>query len=217
MERDYLLKIIYLESVDSTQIYLKNLLKNKAIDLPYAVSSEYQTFGRGSRDNLWLGTYGNLYLSFAIKLSEIPNDLKIESASIYYAYLLKMTLDEFGSKTWIKWPNDFYIKSLKVGGMITNVVNDTLVCGVGLNLVNSPNDYVKLDISIDKKKLIEKYFTNIEKKMLWKQVFSKYRLEFSLNKKFSTHYNNDKISMENAFLNDDGSITINNERIYSLR
>ena len=217
MERDCLLKIIYLESVDSTQKYLKNLLKSKTVKAPYGVSAELQTSGQGSRDNKWIGSYGNLYLSFAIKLSDLPKDLKIESASIYFAYILKMTLDEYSSKVWIKWPNDFYLKNLKVGGMITNIVNDSLVCGVGLNLLDSPQKYSKLDINICKKELIENYFAKIEKKILWKQVFSKYRLEFNLNKNFSTHYNDSKISMQNALLNDDGSITINNERIYSLR
>jgi len=211
------LKITYLNSVDSTQKYLKNIIKNKSIVLPHAVSAEFQTSGKGSRDNLWMGCQGNLYLSFAIKLSDLPKDLKIESASIYYAYLLKITLKRFNSKVWIKWPNDFYLDNLKVGGMITNIVNDALVCGVGLNLVDSPTEYQKLDIKISKKELLEEYFINIEKKILWKQIFSKYRLEFNLSKTFYTHYNDSKIPMENAFLNNDGSITINNERIYSLR
>ena len=62
-------------------------------------------------------------------------------------------------------------------------------CGVGLNLVDSPDGFEKLDIEVDKEKLLSAYFTNIEKKLLWKQVFSKYKLEFCLNQNFFTYKN----------------------------
>ena len=53
-----------------------------------------------------------IFFSFAIKIDELPTDLKLESASIYFAYLLKETLYELGSCVWLKWPNDFYIDDL---------------------------------------------------------------------------------------------------------
>ena len=211
------MKILYLKSVGSTQNYLKELLKNKTTELPIAVCSEIQTDGIGSRENSWIGIERNLFLSFAIKIDNLPNDLKIESASIYFSYILKDLLTEEGSKIWIKWPNDFYIENMKIGGMITHLVKDTLVCGVGLNLVDCPENFEKLDISISKEKLLKKYFTNIEKKISWKHIFSKYKLEFYKNKKFFTHNKDLKISLENAELSSDGSIISNGERIYSLR
>jgi len=211
------LKIIYLDSVNSTQIYLKELLKKTSTQLPLAVVADMQTDGLGSRDNSWIGHHGNLFLSFAIKLKDMPNDLKLESASIYYAYLLKEVLAEFGSKVLLKWPNDFYIDNSKIGGVITNLVDDIIVCGIGLNLVSSPNCFNKLDIVIARNELVEKYIIYLKKKVLWKQVFSKYKLEFHLNKSFNTHNKNIKVSLKDAILNDDGSILINNERIYSLR
>ncbi|MEA1955167.1 MAG: biotin--[acetyl-CoA-carboxylase] ligase [Campylobacterota bacterium] len=209
--------ITYLNEVDSTQTYLKSLIQNSSIILPHAVSADIQTAGLGSRDNSWIGYQGNLFLSFAIKLNDIPKDLKIESASIYYAYILKEVLELENSKVWIKWPNDFYIDDFKIGGMITNIVNDTIICGVGINLVQSPLEAKSLDIEISKENLIFSYFKHIERKISWKQVFSKYKLEFHLNKKFHINKKNSKISLLEASLNEDGSIMINNERIYSLR
>ena len=217
MEKDWLVKITYLESVNSTQLYLKELVKNNNIKLPHAIVSNMQTSGVGSRDNAWKGIEGNLFLSFAISLDNLPNDLKLESSSIYFSYLLKEILSEMGSNVWLKWPNDFFIRDLKVGGMITNVIEDTLVCGVGLNLVNSPADFAILDVEISKDKLLKKYFNNIEKKILWKQVFSKYKLEFHHNKNFFTHSNSLKISLKDVSLQSDGSILSNGKRIYSLR
>lgn len=211
------MQIRYLETVDSTQKHLKELLSKKKVNPPYAIVSNRQTNGIGSRDNSWSGMDGNLFLSFTIHLDELPNDLKLESSSIYFSYILQKTLSEFDSKVWLKWPNDFYINDLKLGGMITNIVGNSLICGVGLNLVNAPDGFTTLDIEITREKLLEKYFANIEKKISWKQVFSKYKLEFCRNQKFFTHKNNLRISLGEAQLQSDGSIIVNNERIYSLR
>ena len=211
------MQILYLDSVDSTQKYLKELVKENRVALPYAVVASSQTDGIGSRGNSWNGVKNNLFLSFAILLKDLPKDLKLESASIYFSYILKETLEEFDSAVWLKWPNDFYINDKKVGGMITNLVNETLVCGVGLNIAHAPNNFAKLDVILDRDELIERYFKNIKKKSLWKQVFSKYKIEFYKNQNFYTHDKNLIISLKDASLQSDGSIVINNERIYSLR
>lgn len=211
------MQITYLESVDSTQTYLKSKIQTKEIVAPHAVVANMQISGLGSRNNSWTGFKGNLFLSFAIKLDSLPKDLKLESASIYFSYILKITLSELNSKVLVKWPNDFYIKDKKIGGMITNIVNDTLICGVGLNLVKSSIEFNILDIKIDKKKLLSEYFKNLEKNFSWKQIFSKYELEFYRSKFYYTHNNNDKILLSQTILQDDGSITVNDERIYSTR
>ena len=101
--------------------------------------------------------------------------------------------------------------------MITNIVQDSLVCGVGLNIVTAPDNFSKLEIKISIDKLLNKYFESVEKNFSWKQVFSKYKLEFYKNQNFSTHNKNLRISLEEASLQDDGSIIIDGQRIYSLR
>ena len=211
------MQILSLKSVDSTQKYLKALLKNREVESPYAVTCDIQTEGIGSRDNEWQGLEGNLFVSFALKLDSLPHDLKLESASIYFSYLLKEILVTFGSQVWLKWPNDFYIEKKKIGGMITNIVGENIVCGFGLNLQKAPINCEILDVEIDKNILLEKYFLNLEKKVLWKQVFSKYKLEFYRNQNFITHNKNKKINLSEATLENDGSLNIYGERIYSLR
>ncbi len=211
------MKIIYLESIGSTQKYLKELILEGSISLPCAVVADMQTNGIGSRENLWSGARGNLFLSFAIPLNELPKDLRLESASIYFSYILKETLWELGSDVWLKWPNDFYIGDKKIGGMITNLLKDSLVCGVGLNIAEAPLGFGKLDIAVSRDELIERYFNNIKKMNLWKQVFSKYEIEFYKNQNFYTHNKNLIISLKDASLCSDGSVTINGERIYSRR
>jgi len=216
-EKELVLKILYLKTLPSTQLYLKEQLKVKQLQAPVAVVANMQTQGIGSRNNEWISKEGNLFLSFAVPLSELPSDLKLESASIYFAYMLKETLTAFGSQVILKWPNDFYIDIKKVGGMITTVVDNNLVCGVGLNLMDTEERFATLDIKIDKHHLLDAYFQKLEKKVLWKQVFSKYKLEFQTNKKFFTHNESERLSLEDVVLEDDGSISMNGERIYSRR
>lgn len=160
---------------------------------------------------------GNLFLSFALCRDELPFDLPLESCSIYFSYLLKETLSEAGSELWLKWPNDFYVKDKKIGGTITFLKGNDLVCGIGINLLYSPEGFAALDITIDKKELLNEFFKKIKNKPLWKHIFSKYEVEFSRSKNHSIHYENNKISLENAELNADGSLNIDGQRIYSLR
>ncbi len=211
------MKTLFFKSLPSTQIYLRDLLKAKEQELPLAIVADIQTKGIGSRDNRWISKEGNLFLSFAIKLEKLPKDLKLESASIYFSYILKETLEEFGSKVFVKWPNDLYVGESKIGGMITNIVGESLICGVGINIQKGDSIFGSLDIDIDKKTLLEKYFINIEKVCLWKQVFSKYKLNFQTNQKFFTHINGEKVSLSEAVLEDDGSLNINGQKVYSLR
>ncbi len=211
------MKISYLESVGSTQNYLKELIKEEKIELPHAIVADMQTDGIGSRGSSWSGMEGNLFLSFAIPLRDMPSDLKLESSSIYFAFILKETLTEFGSQVWLKWPNDFYVGQVKIGGMITTLVKESIICGVGLNLVIAPKEFGTLDITLSREELLVKYFENIKKNSSWKQVFSKYELEFYQSRNFFTHANNLEISLSDAQLQSDGSIISNSKRIFSLR
>ena len=218
MERDSLLQIDYFKSLPSTQLYLKERIqKDRDIRLPLAIVADIQTAGIGSRENSWTSQEGNLFLSFALSLDDLPSDLKLESASIYFAYILKETLSDLGSSLFVKWPNDLYIGESKIGGVITTLSERTLICGIGLNLDGVEDSFASLDIKIERELLLKNYFQNIKKRSLWKQVFSKYKLDFHNNQEFFTHINAKRVSLREVQLEDDGSLNINGERIYSLR
>jgi len=193
------------------KINLKNL---KA---PIAVLAEKQLAGVGSRDNEWRGGEGNFFASFAVPLSALPDDLALSSASIYFSFIMKKVLQGFGENIWLKWPNDFYLNDAKVGGTITKKVNDTLVCGIGINLKKSQNGYSSLQSDILPQVLLEKYILSLEKYPKWKQVFSEYKIEFELSRKFSVHIENYQTSLRDAQLCVDGSLIIGGKKVYSLR
>ena len=77
------MKIIRLDKVDSTHTYLKEYIQENGYKELTAVVTEHQTNGIGSRGNSWSGLKGNLFFSFVLKKDKLPEDLPLQSASIY--------------------------------------------------------------------------------------------------------------------------------------
>ena len=217
MENVSLLQIHSLKTVDSTQRYLLEALKENRLTIPVCVTAERQEAGKGSRGNSWSGLEGNLFFSFAIARSQLPEDLKLESSSIYFTFLLKAVLAEMGSNVWLKWPNDFYLDKIKIGGAITNLYKDNLICDIGLNTKVAPEGFSALDIEIENETLLKYYFEILKNPPEWKQIFSKYEIEFVKSRSYFTHSGDQRLSLENAQLLDDGSIECDGQRIFSLR
>ena len=88
---------------------------------------------------------------------------------------------------------------------------------MGLNLKFAPQNATFCDVEIEIKELVEEFIKVLEKKFLWKQIFSKYVLEFEKSKKFSVHYEGKLYALKDALLYEDGSILLANKRVYSLR
>ena len=214
------LEIVWLDEIASTHLYLTEAIRSGKIKPPYAVSAERQTGGIGSRGNAWEGMDGNLFLSFCLNSKDLPDDLPRQSMSIYFSYLMKETLAELGSEVWLKWPNDFYLYDKKAGGTITAVLHeDIVVCSLGLNLVKSPPQYATIDIKVDKKVLLNAFFLKIKRHIFWKDIFIKYKVEFLLSTRYQYFDTaaQKKLHLKDAVLQNDGSILIENRKVYSLR
>jgi len=211
------LEILSFDSLPSTQTYLIEKLENKLLQAPVAVIAKEQNAGVGSRDNSWSGGEGNFFASIAVDMNDLPSDLPLASASIYFSFIMKKTLESLGESLWLKWPNDFYFKEQKVGGTITKKMNHILVCGIGINLKNSQNGYSSLQSDIRPKNLLDKYLESLSEFPKWKQVFSEFEVEFELSRKFSVHIENYQESLADASLHGDGSVSMKGKRVYSLR
>lgn len=211
------MQIIILDEVDSTHSFLKNLINKEGYSYPTCITTTMQTNGIGSRGNSWTGKKGNLFFSFVLEKKDLPNDLQLQSASIFFSFILKKILTKQGSNLWLKWPNDFYLDDKKIGGTITTATKDLVYCGIGLNLIEVSDEFGKLDINIDIKATLEEFFENLKNQQSWKQIFSEFKIEFKRSRKYKATINNNKISLQNAILNDDGSIEIDNTRVFSLR
>ncbi|OQX73069.1 MAG: biotin--[acetyl-CoA-carboxylase] ligase [Campylobacteraceae bacterium 4484_4] len=211
------MEIYSFETLPSTQHYLVEKIREDALTVPVAVISKEQDSGVGSRENSWSGGEGNFFASFAVELKQLPEDLPLSSASIYFAFIMKKVLDELGERVWLKWPNDLYVDNEKVGGIITQKVKNSLVCGIGINLKKSPDGFRSLYSELSADFLLEKYLEALEKFPKWKQIFSEYRIEFEQSRRFSVHIENYQKSLQNALLCEDGSLLIEGKRVFSLR
>ena len=211
------MELLCFNELASTQTYLLEALRKKELSVPIAITAKEQTAGIGSRDNSWEGGSNNLFFSLALNLNDLPKDLPLSSASIYFSIFMKDILKEYSSDVWLKWPNDIYQNQSKIGGTITKKIDNILVCGMGINLQKSQNGFEALNINIEPIVLLEKYLFALEKYPSWKQQFSQYRVEFGRNKDCFAHVAGEYKSLKDAILSEDGSIILDKKRVYSLR
>lgn len=176
-------------------------------DIDFIFFDEYNKFNLDIKNNLYLSFFND----------NLPDDLPIQSASIYYSMIMKIVLKEFGSKVFIKWPNDFYLDNKKIGGLITAKIKDKLVCGIGINITTAPVDANILDIDISYSTLLKTFFDRINLNISWKEIFDYYKSDFELSRSFYFKNDDNTYSLNDVKLYEDGSILVDNKRIYSLR
>lgn len=214
------MEILKFKCLESTQLYLMENLRNGCLRAPIMVMADTQSGGIGSRGNRWENVEDGLYFSFAIPLSMLPQDLPLESTSIYMGYIFKEILNKNGAQVWLKWPNDLYVDSKKAGGVMCSKFLEDIIVGVGINLRVKNVCFGAVELKNKKETILEalvEILESKEKKFNWKQIFSKYSLEFSKNFDYGFHYDGRLVDMNEAILCDDGAILIENKKIYSLR
>jgi len=131
---------ISLLEVDSTNNYASNLLKSERLPHGSVITAQFQTQGRGQRDNVWFSEADqNLMASWVFHFSH----LKVSQGFAYnqaVALSLRQTIAQFlHHDVLIKWPNDIVVQNKKVAGvLIENVVQGdaikTSICGIGVNV-----------------------------------------------------------------------------------
>jgi BirA family biotin operon repressor/biotin-[acetyl-CoA-carboxylase] ligase len=211
------LEIFWFDTLPSTQTYLVEKIKNGELSAPACIVADTQSDGQGSRANKWESVPDSLLFSFAVPLKALPDDLKLESASIYFMYILKELLANKGSNCWLKWPNDIYIDDKKMAGAITAFLKEkeTLVCGIGINF-NETKEFGGCDIKTDKKNLINEYLSVFTTPPEWKHIFRKFEVEFLKTREKMLLHSSQKYH-ENVTLNSDGSLSVDNKKVFSLR
>ncbi len=133
------LKFVFLDTVTSTNDYAVTLIK-QGEDSPFWVVAKTQTQGRGRRGRKWVSETGNLYCTGVYPVLNTPQLTGHLSfvAAIALVETLKDYLDETDLS--IKWPNDVLVGGAKVAGVLLEIRNDKVLIGVGVNLINAPED-----------------------------------------------------------------------------
>jgi BirA family transcriptional regulator, biotin operon repressor / biotin---[acetyl-CoA-carboxylase] ligase len=136
--------IIFLKTVDSTNNYSTELLKQGFVGEGTVIMAEEQTSGKGQRGNTWIAEPGkNLTCSIILSPSFLPlSDHFILTQTI--ALAVCDTLDHLTGETFhVKWPNDIYFNTKKISGILIETLNNRsqighAIAGIGIN-VNQDN------------------------------------------------------------------------------
>lgn len=131
--------VIRLKETDSTNNYLKELIRSGDVKEGTVIRSEIQTSGRGQQGNRWESEEGKNLL-FSIVL--YPNTIKATQQFIIsqlVSLAVKHTLDKYTHDITIKWPNDIYWQEKKICGILieNTLMEDNIgqsVIGAGINI-----------------------------------------------------------------------------------
>jgi BirA family biotin operon repressor/biotin-[acetyl-CoA-carboxylase] ligase len=121
-----------LESAGSTNDELRTLAEASAPAGLVLLALE-QTAGRGRRGARWIASPGES-LTFSILLR--PKEPKVLWPRLALAAGLSVAeaVESFGPAAGIKWPNDVWIGSRKVAGILVEAGADFAIVGIGLNV-----------------------------------------------------------------------------------
>lgn len=132
-------EIIFVKNLTSTNSHAIQLLSLKKLKEGTVIQTNYQSAGRGQPGNRWESEDGkNLLFSLILYPSKIKPD---EQFIVSMAISLGITdfLHRYIPAASIKWPNDIYVNSDKIAGILieSSVMGsdiEYLIAGIGLNV-----------------------------------------------------------------------------------
>jgi BirA family biotin operon repressor/biotin-[acetyl-CoA-carboxylase] ligase len=170
------LKIIKIDSVNSTNSYLSDLIIKNEISETTVFYTLSQTHGRGLGTNTWKSE-DNKNLVFSLGFFQ---KIKVDQhfvLSIVVSLAICDYLHLKGIRAKIKWPNDIYFQNKKLAGILIDnticgdVINHSII-GVGLNL-NQRDFAIEIPNPVSLSQITGKIY-NIDKEV---KIISKIILE----------------------------------------
>ena len=159
-------RIEYLRTTSSTNDKIHSMFEKNILKSGDVLIAEEQTGGKGQRGNKWFSSSGkSLTFSFILKDN---NNLLISGIAIVQAInqIAKINCQ-------LKWPNDIFFKSKKLGGVLIEKKKGHFIIGIGLNVNDSNFDesiknkscsiYSVINRPIQRELLLAFIFNNFEK------------------------------------------------------
>lgn len=131
-------KVVYYETIDSTQKEIWRRVKQKNIESGTVIITDIQTEGIGTHGRIWhTDSKNNIAFSFFLKTDcklENIQGITIEIAET----IVKVIKETYNITLNIKYPNDIIYKNKKIGGILTEtkVQKEKVRCivvGIGIN------------------------------------------------------------------------------------
>lgn len=134
------MKGIYLETVDSTNDYIKrNADKFSHGDYLFTYS---QTNGRGRRGRNWESDSKGIALSIFVNADSFPERISLAAANAVIRALKKQIRMPFE----IKWPNDILLNGKKLCGILCENAKNGYIVGIGINISQTADDFSALSL-----------------------------------------------------------------------
>lgn len=163
---------LFFKKTDSTNLKARKMIERPDLKDGTILIAGTQTKGVGRFERDWISPYGGLWFTIIIKYDR---DIKnIEKVNLIIANsIIKALKNYITSGLKVKWPNDIYLKELKMGGILSELIlnkekKSHLIIGVGLNINNKRDTlgkYKQISISaidaINKKICREKLLAEI--------------------------------------------------------
>lgn len=133
------MKSMYLRETRSTNLVLKEMLREYELPEGFVLRTDFQSAGKGQPGNSWESEKGkNLLFSVLLYPQHIAIDQQFILSQLVSVAILR-TLNSFCAGFSIKWPNDIYFGDKKIGGiLIENSLQgsklNTSIVGIGLNI-----------------------------------------------------------------------------------
>jgi len=132
----------YYRQLPSTSDRALQLARVDECETPLVVLAELQTAGRGRGSNRWWAGPGALTFSLVVDLKNGQRSVGDTRVSLATALAVRDALSTFDrtARFQLKWPNDLYLQSRKIAGILLErpaLHLNRLVVGIGVNVNNS--------------------------------------------------------------------------------
>lgn len=138
--KDY--EIIYLDSVDSTNVFAMKNAENGVLNenVNNVIISNEQTAGKGRLGRSFESDKGTgIFASIVVRPDKKTYD--VANITLVAALAVQRAMEKLGVEAKIKWPNDIICQGKKLCGILTEMKNDGdkvkfVVVGIGINVGN---------------------------------------------------------------------------------
>lgn len=160
----------WFEEVDSTNRVAAELARSGAAD-GLVVGADHQIAGRGRRGRTWESRPGTSLL-VSVVLRPVPALVTL-AAGVAAAEACESVA---GMPIHLKWPNDVLCAEGKLGGILSELVGDAVVVGLGVNLSWAPPGAARLASDVDRDGLLAAWLSGLDEPS---DVLARYRARCS--------------------------------------
>lgn len=210
-------KIIYLDEVDSTNLYADKLCRSGG-EFPLAVVADFQTKGSGRMGRSFHSPKGTgIYMTYILDTQNIETlNLITTSAGLAVAEVLEEYCSLVSS---VKWPNDILLSSGKVCGILTRLITvegkiKFALIGIGINVSGKKQDFPE-EIKNIATTLEEETGKTFNKKILTEKIIENLN-EIFITKKYTEKQIVEDVKKRSAMLNKNVFVKGENREFFAV-